>query len=138
MICTVDGSTVVSGRSYEAFPPFLLLPTRGSVEVLESSTLPEATEDDVRANETSLVLRLTGDTWEAGSLDELITQGMTARQSDPNGWNAIVQPRLHVGLASVSADRAATKMPATTVPSTDGAEFIVVVIVRGSSPRVSA
>ena len=111
---TVDGSTVVSGRSYEAFPPFLLLPTRGSVEVLESSTLPEATEDDVRANETSLVLRLTGDTWEEGSLDELITQGMTARQSDPNGWNAIVQPRLHVGLASVSAN---ASLLALTIPA---------------------
>ena len=111
---TVDGSTVVSGRSYEAFLPFLLLPTRGSVEVLEASTLPEATEDDVRANETSLVLRLTGDTWEEGSLDELITQGMTARQSDPNGWNAIVQPRLHVGLASVSAN---ASLLALTIPA---------------------
>ena len=51
------------GALYEAFPPFLPLPTRGSVEVLEPSTPPEATEDDVRANETSLVLRLTGDMW---------------------------------------------------------------------------
>ena len=56
----------------------------------------------------------TGDTWEEGSLDELITQGMTARQSDPNGWNAIVQPRLHVGLASVSAN---ASLLALTIPS---------------------
>ena len=62
----------------------------------------------------ALVPRLTGDTWEEGSLDELITQGMTARQSDPNGWNAIVQPRLHVGLASVSAN---ASLLALTIPA---------------------
>ena len=112
---TVDGSTVVSGRSYEAFPPFLLLPTRGSVEVLEASTL--AGGDGGRRARQRDVARAAADGRHVGgglAREEAHHQGMTARQSDPNGWNAIVQPRLHVGLASVSAN---ASLLALTIPA---------------------
>ena len=55
---TVPASVVSSGRSYPAFPSFLVLPTRGSAAIGMASTLRSATESDLRGNESTLVISL--------------------------------------------------------------------------------
>ena len=95
-------SVVTSGRSIEAWPPISLLPARGFAELLSSSSLLDVDESEIRTNSSmTLAIRLTGDQWVADDMSGAFT-GMMARQSDSFGWNAIVQPRLGLGMAALS------------------------------------
>ena len=53
----------------------------------ENSTLQAMSEVQLRANASSLVLRLTGDEWLPSRVGQIFS-GLTARQADPLGWNA--------------------------------------------------
>ena len=98
----VPGSAVASRQTYEAFPRFTLQPRRGALHlVAENSTLQTMSEVQLRDNASTLVLRLTGDEWLPSRVGEIFS-GLTARQADPLGWNAVVAPTLHAGLASLS------------------------------------
>ena len=82
VLVTVPASIARSGRSYAAWPPLVLLPQRGSA-VLErrdgaGSSLLEADETLLRANATSLVIRLEGDEWVESELSGMF-EGLTSR-----------------------------------------------------------
>ena len=98
----VDPAVVTSGRSYEAWPTLTVLPTRGGAEFLRAeSTLLGADETEVRKNaSTSLAIRLTGDKWLPGELGGIFS-GLTARQSDPFGWDAVVAAGLKADMVSL-------------------------------------
>ena len=59
---------------------------------------PQAT---LRTNATTIALRLTGDTWLPNMVEDVF-QGLTARQADPSGWNAIVHPALTTDHAALT------------------------------------
>ena len=116
---SVPGSAVASRQTYEAFPRFTLQPSRGALQLVSaSSTLQQMSEVQLRANASTLVLRLTGDEWLPTRVGEIFT-GLTARQADPLGWNAVVAPTLHAGLASLSDSNRLLTISLPAAPSYD-------------------
>ena len=115
----VPGSAVASRQTYEAFPRFTLQPRRGALQlVAENSTLQTMSEVQLRDNASTLVLRLTGDEWLPSRVGEIFS-GLTARQADPLGWNAVVAPTLHAGLASLSDSNRLLTISLPASPSYD-------------------
>ena len=75
-------------------------------------------EVQLRADASTLVLRLTGDEWLPTRVGEIFT-GLNARQADPLGWNAVVAPTLHAGLASLSDSNRLLTISLPAAPSYD-------------------
>eukprot|EP00966_Prymnesium_polylepis_P209470 4852095-Prymnesium_polylepis.1 len=126
---TVPASVVASSRSYIAFPLVSLLPIRGSAELSSSSSLVSASEAGIRANHSTLVITLEDEEFLPERLADIF-MGLTARQSDPSGWNAVVQPRLHEDFAQFNNSNRTLTISLPPFPTYDvvSAETIVLLI----------
>ena len=97
---TVPTAAIVYGLALTSTPTFNITAT--SITAAVSGTIGNnATEQEVRDGEGTIVITLSEDTWESGGTfdaqRQAIINGLDSAQSETYGWNAEVQARLGVG-----------------------------------------